>query len=292
MGKRLVMGPILIAMLLAGLWVDERLTGADLPRGSVVLAIMAIVAVLASREVATLFRAKGMPASWILAAVAALAGLGVWAASAGEAAGATVAVGVLVLGTLWFAVHRRVDGVLAGIGGLLVSFVYLGVLFGFLYAIRREHSAWMLLWVLLTTKACDIGAYFTGKAVGRHKLIPWLSPGKTWEGLAGGVVLAAAVSYAGLLVLSSVQPLAVPSPVWAVLPGVVFALVGQAGDLLESLLKRDAGLKDSGASVPGMGGVLDVIDSPLVVGPAAFWLLRWYTEAGLLGPPGAGGIVP
>jgi phosphatidate cytidylyltransferase len=178
--------------------------------------------------------------------------------------------------------HKSVEGVAAATGAALVAFVYLGLMLGFLPAIRRDHSAWVLLWVLLVTKSCDIGAYFAGKAFGRHKLIPWLSPGKTWEGLVGGVLMSAAVSVAGLEVLRGWGVIA-GVPLWAaVIPGVLFAVVGQTGDLLESMLKRDAGIKDSGKVLPGFGGVLDVIDSPLLVAPLAFWVLRLFGGAGWL----------
>jgi phosphatidate cytidylyltransferase len=146
---------------------------------------------------------------------------------------------------------------------------------GFLLALRREHSAWWIVGILLTTKACDTGAYFTGRAIGRHKMIPWLSPGKTWEGLAGGIAFAALVG--GLLALASLSWLGSSDqvPIWlGVTCGVVFAIVGQFGDLTMSLLKRGAGLKDSSHVLPGLGGVLDVIDSPLMVAPVAFWIFE------------------
>src|SRR5690606_31108032 len=138
---------------------------------------------------------------------------------------------------------------------------------GSLLAIRAEHSAWVLAAVLLVTKSCDIGAYFTGRAIGKHKLIPWLSPAKTWEGLGGGAALAAIVS------LATLTPLAGLHWAYALLVGVVLAGLGEGGDLLASMLKRGATFKDSGSSVPGVGGVLDVIDSPLLAGPVAYWLL-------------------
>jgi phosphatidate cytidylyltransferase len=106
-------------------------------------------------------------------------------------------------------------------------------------------------------------------------MIPWLSPGKTWEGLAGGVAFAALVG--GLLALGSLSWLQTSDhvPIWlGVMCGVVFAIVGQFGDLTMSLLKRGAGLKDSSRVLPGLGGVLDVIDSPLMVAPVAFWIFE------------------
>jgi phosphatidate cytidylyltransferase len=149
-------------------------------------------------------------------------------------------------------------------------------MFGFLLALRREHSAWVVAGIVLVTKSCDTGAYFTGRAIGRHKMIPWLSPGKTWEGLAGGMITAALVAIGGVALYrhfageSGVGAI----PFWnAAIIGALFAVSGQAGDLLESVFKRDAGVKDSGRTIPGMGGVLDVLDSILLTAPVAFWLL-------------------
>jgi phosphatidate cytidylyltransferase len=120
---------------------------------------------------------------------------------------------------------------------------------------------------------CDTGAYFTGRAIGRHKLIVWLSPGKTWEGLIGGVITSSLV---GLLFAWLSQRFLSPGDhvplhlgaIW----GCIFGLVGQFGDLMKSLLKRGAGIKDSSSLLPGLGGVLDVLDSPLMVAPVAYWL--------------------
>ena len=158
-----------------------------------------------------------------------------------------------------------------------MSFVYLGLMFGFVLAIRREHSVWVLLWIILVTKSADIGAFATGKLIGRHKLILWLSPGKTWEGLIGGVVLAAAVGAAGLAALKSwgLTPQETLPPAWTgAAAGVLFGLTGVLGDLIASLFKRDAGLKDASHVLPGFGGVLDVLDSALLVAPVAYWWVQ------------------
>jgi len=142
----------------------------------------------------------------------------------------------------------------------------------------------------LVIKACDIGAYFTGKAMGRHKMIPWLSPGKTWEGLLGGVLLSGLVASGIAALFNHLQDrfedlhLAgawcghdfVPasfSLVGAAAAGVLIGLVGQLGDLTASVFKRDADIKDSGSSIPGFGGILDVTDSPLIAAPLAYWML-------------------
>ncbi|MBU3729854.1 MAG: hypothetical protein FGM37_11510 [Phycisphaerales bacterium] len=104
--------------------------------------------------------------------------------------------------------------------------------------------------------------------MGRHKLIPWLSPGKTWEGFLGGMALAVAVgagvgTWGGLPAIDLRTGIAL---------GAVMGVVGPFGDLLESALKRGAGMKDSGRIIPGMGGLFDVLDSLLLAGPVA-WLL-------------------
>jgi phosphatidate cytidylyltransferase len=174
--------------------------------------------------------------------------------------------------------------VVAAAGAVVFAMVYLGLMTGFLLALRRGHSAWWIVGVLLLTKASDTGAYFTGRAIGRHKLIPWLSPGKTWEGLAGGILLAMVAG--ALLAAASDRFLSEPDrvPVWlGVLCGAVFALVGQFGDLTVSLFKRGAGLKDSSQLLPGLGGVLDVLDSPLMVAPVAFWILEAFAHVGETG---------
>ena len=193
----------------------------------------------------------------------------------------------LVAAVIQHSRNHRVDGAMANAGGTLLAIVYLGVLPGFFLPICMTHSAWMVLAIVGVVKAADVGAYFTGKAVGRHKLIPWLSPGKTVEGFVGGLALSAVVGAAIAAALKNSNwggNGAIDQARWADvsmavaltvggLSGIVLGAVGQLGDLLESLLKRDAGVKDSGA-LPGFGGVLDVLDSPLLAAPVAYWLLK------------------
>lgn len=128
--------------------------------------------------------------------------------------------------------------------------------------------------ILLVVKFTDIGAYFGGRSLGKRKLIPWLSPGKTWEGLACGLATAAIVG----LICALVWRHALSTLKWdkALLFGVIIGGVGQLGDLLESLFKRDAEVKDSGNFIPGFGGLLDVIDSPLLAAPAAYLLFSLF----------------
>ncbi len=292
---RLITGPVLILVLLGVVWFDGWLDsvaisggwsaffrGKDhLPRGLAILGLGLIFMPLAALELTAIIRATGIMARGWLTGLA--AGLGLFLCYAipmeTEAieAVAMVATGLLVvfvMSLLAFSRGRNTEGVLAASGAVVFAMVYLGLAFGFLLALRREHSGWWIVGVVMVTKSCDIGAYFTGRAIGKHKLIPWLSPGKTWEGLVGGVVVAALVGW-GLATASARLPEVTDHllPGVGIFCGVMFGLVGQFGDLTMSMFKRGSGLKDSSALLPGMGGVLDVLDSPLMVAPVAYWIL-------------------
>ncbi len=296
---RLITGPVLIIALLLIVWFDDWLDTVQLhgfwqdlfrgkdhpPRGLILFMLALIVAPLAAFELSAIVKANNIHARRWLTALGAVVGLVMTYAIPMDAEVVTAIavfstglIGMFVLSLLTFSRQKNVQGVLAAAGGVMFAMVYLGIMLGFLLLLRRDHTAWWIVGIVLTTKACDIGAYFTGMSIGRHKLIPWLSPGKTWEGLIGGVVTSALVGL-GLAALSAV--LVDPSdhvPLWVgLLCGVVFALVGQFGDLTMSLLKRGAGIKDSSQILPGMGGVLDVLDSPLMVAPVAFWMLTLLT---------------
>jgi len=134
------------------------------------------------------------------------------------------------------------------------------------------ESALLLGWfVLLWTN--DTAAYLFGRRFGRHKLAPSISPGKTWEGWAGGAVATLAVAFGLLGVSQGVADLTAAQ--WAAL-GAVVSVFGPIGDLLESALKRQAGIKDSGTMLPGHGGVLDRFDSHFISAPIAAILLQLF----------------
>jgi phosphatidate cytidylyltransferase len=304
MGKRLLFGPVMIALLIGGLFVDHAVTsralpgaiadvlpegwmGGDWPPGTILLPLVLALVALAAREMAGLLEAEGIEGSKRMATFAAVVGVlvsclvpAVFTVTTTVAIVSTAAVAVLVTAMAFYSRHKTVEGVIAATGGVLLSFVYLGLMAGFLLAIRREFEVVVLGWVILMVKACDIGGYFTGRAIGKHKLIPWLSPGKTWEGLWGGVALSAVVGVLGGGLVARWTGDQVPAWWVCALMGATLGVVGQAGDLLESLLKRDAGKKDSGGSIPGFGGILDVLDSPLLAAPVAFWWLRMLGERG------------
>ena len=182
-------------------------------------------------------------------------------------------IGLIVAGVfLEQMIRHRLDAALARVGATLLAVAYLGVGAAIILAIRVDkgdkEGVQALILFLAAVKCTDIGAYFTGSAIGRHKLIPWLSPGKSWEGLLGGLAAAAGASMLVVWLFGMRMPLA-----WAAAFGVIVGAVGQFADLCESLLKRSARIKDSGALVPEFGGVLDVLDSPLLAAPAAYVML-------------------
>jgi phosphatidate cytidylyltransferase len=119
----------------------------------------------------------------------------------------------------------------------------------------------------------DAAAMYVGKALGRHRMAPAISPGKTWEGAAASLVSGMIVALLGARLLS--LPL---SLLQSVVFGGIISCVAQVSDLSESLLKRYVGVKDSGALIPGHGGLLDRIDSLFLAAPLAFYLLQWLTE--------------
>ncbi|HTU23077.1 MAG TPA: phosphatidate cytidylyltransferase [Gemmataceae bacterium] len=156
---------------------------------------------------------------------------------------------------------------------------YLGLLPSFLVQLRwldatattPRDARGALALAIFVAKCCDIGAYFTGRLLGRHPMSPVLSPKKTWEGLMGGLLLSAAAAVAINRPLSVVRG----GDLWAVAFGLVVGGVGALGDLAESLIKRDCRRKDASQVVPGFGGVLDVVDSILFAAPVAYCWLRW-----------------
>lgn len=159
---------------------------------------------------------------------------------------------------------------------------YVGVLMSFIMRLCYDGRIYPLVSMLVVVKMADIGAYTVGRLIGKHKLAPKLSPGKTIEGLCGGLVFSV---LGGLLiarlfgreVFGGVDEVGQSILSHTIVYALVVGVTGVVGDLVESLLKRDFGRKDSSTWMPGFGGVLDILDSPLLAAPVAwaFWHWGW-----------------
>jgi phosphatidate cytidylyltransferase len=305
--NRLTYGPIMLAALVLLLGLDHNFAGltrewAERQFGSGMrsgvgglglLIILSIVLPLATREIGTLFAAERVRpyplisafGSFALIAHAFLTQFPPFKVIAASVLAFIVA-SIPIMAALRRAWDKQTQEAIVRMAGTVLATLYLGGLGWFLMAIRVKQAradggfrgtTAVILMTLLMVKFTDIGAYFGGRALGRHKLIPWLSPGKTWEGLICGLATAAGVGVLFSLDISwlGMAPGRNGIPAYwtwerGVLFGVVIGGIGQAGDLLESMMKRDAEVKDSGKLVPGFGGVLDIIDSPLLAAPFAY----------------------
>lgn len=159
----------------------------------------------------------------------------------------------------------------AAIGATVLCAAWVGLGLGHLLLLRGMHTQARLLafTVLLVVFAADTFAFFAGRLAGRHKLAPTLSPGKTWEGLVGGSLVALFVAFVALYPDRDSY-----LTIWqALVLGVVIVVAALAGDLFESMLKRDLDVKDTGRLLGGHGGVLDRLDALLFAAPAAYYLV-------------------
>jgi len=180
--------------------------------------------------------------------------------------------GVLIAATLRGAPF---DKIIASAGATILGVLYIVLLGGHLIAVRmgfeQKLSAHLLSFFFLVLMCADTGAYYTGRAIGKHKLAPKISPGKTWEGVAGGMVAALALATAAHFWFFRELPLK-----WTLPLAAVMMILGVLGDLSESALKRSAGAKDAAKLLPGHGGVLDRLDSLLFNAPLIYYFARLY----------------
>ena len=175
-----------------------------------------------------------------------------------------------------FVSRSNTAGILA-ISTTLFGLMYVPWLLNFIQKINffpglEGNGKFYVLYFILVTKLSDSGAYVVGSLMGRHKMIPRISPGKTWEGFAGAIVVSTAGSL--LFVHFLGHRLSGMTPLHAVILGVLLSVTAVIGDLIESLFKREAGVKDSGRLFPGIGGILDLLDSLLFNAPIMYLYLR------------------
>lgn len=279
----IVAAPLAIWIVLAG--------------GAPLAALLAIASALAAWEFFRLARADGLtPLDDLGIALAGVVPLVVHAHYLGLLSFPTSALPLVVLVLLALAIWMRgVDGrPLGAVASTLLGIVYTGGMLSFGYAIRYHDytigsvqvpigsgtigipaGGLLLVLPLLLTWGTDIGAYFIGRALGKRKLIPAVSPGKTVAGAWGGLLTSVIIAWLYLqFVLRPTTHLAM-SVAGMIAFGAVVSIAAQLGDLVESLLKREAGVKDSSHLIPGHGGVLDRIDSLLFVLPVSYALLSW-----------------
>lgn len=292
--NRLTFGPLMLLGLFLLLWLDyaiqkwtlDRIVVAGHPIGIAgvgLLVLLLLILPIATVELAALFAAEKVKPYRVVSGFG-IAALVVHAFCMqfeqfrpyAPSVLAYIVVTVMLLAALLRALDKQTQEAIHHMAGTVLAVLYLGGLAWFLMSIRVkvavghhggikfQGTTLKILLMLLVVKSTDIGAFFGGRALGKHKLIPWLSPGKTWEGLICGLITAGIVGACFAPAIPQMNALQ------AALFGVLIGGIGQAGDLLESMMKRDAEVKDSGSLVPGFGGILDIIDSPLLAAPFAY----------------------
>jgi phosphatidate cytidylyltransferase len=288
LGWRLVMSAILVPAIVALFWLDQRQGTSAI----ILLAFCLFVAVRNAYELSDLLSVRNIqphfPATACLSCLVVLAGWGHLYTS-DSTAGIFASLG-LIAAALTFsfcalltleAVEYRAPGrSMESLGGNLLTVFYAGGLIAVTAQLRwlpsPQTGYFAIASMIISVKCGDTMAYTFGRLWGKRKLAPILSPGKTRMGLVGAIVGSTLggwlwLNFAGRLFDSSLQP----GPQWNILAySAVIGLIGLVGDLCESLIKRDVQKKDSAILMPGFGGLLDLLDSPLFAGPFA---LAWWT---------------
>ena len=268
MAVRVLSGAVLVALLVVTIWF--------LPWWAT-LALATLAAAIGGAELAGLARGVGadVPGAWVaIAAASACAALGL---SANPYGGPTV-FGTVMLAILVAAGAMTLGSTSPGPAAfgrpaaVALGAVYIGAPLGIAALVRDVAGASTLTWIVAVIALSDSAQYFGGRAFGRRKLAPVVSPGKTVEGAVIGVVVAIV---AGPLLAPYLWPVPLRSLAVTAVMAAFLALAGIVGDLFESLLKRSAGAKDSSTLIPGHGGVLDRVDAYLFALPIFYLLLRW-----------------
>lgn len=309
---RLLLGALLIAALIAICWLDTwaapTLLNTPLP-GLWLMPLALMACVLATSEMLVLARAAGIePQPWPIYVGNILIVSGNWLAMlimqllgrpAHLSSSSWPAVDSRqVMSPSWllaaaailvfFVEMRRYEKPgrsFVNVAASVLALVYVGLLLNFAVSLRIGWGIGAIATWVIVVKAGDTGAYFTGRLLGRHKMCPTLSPGKTIEGAVGALVWSCLGSWLAfhylIPAIGEARLVTVRGPWWGWIAfGLLVGVTGMIGDLAESLLKRDVGRKDSSDWLPGFGGVLDILDSLLLAAPVA-WFCWVY---GLIGP--------
>ncbi len=288
---RLLLGTLIIGAIVGLCRLDHASSPAWLP-GAWLLPVALLFTLLGSHEIVHLARSGGMkPLAWVVYCGNALLLLSNWippivgtvSSADGTSVSATpwplfaMAIGLLAMLLGEMGRYERPGGVIVNAAMASFALLYVGGLISFAVQLRLTWGVGALASLIIVTKMGDTGAYTVGRLIGRHKMAPVLSPGKTLEGAAGALVFACLGAWGSLqwLVPAMTDGKFAPPSWWAcLLFGVLVGTAGLFGDLAESLIKRDMGRKDSSDWLPGFGGVLDILDSILLAAPVAWFCWR------------------
>lgn len=249
-----------------GVGLGAVIAGSLLVRKEGFLVLCALAVVLSVWELTQAFAARRIHVPLVPVLVGSL-GMLVSAFAAGEE-GLLVAFVLTALGLLVWRVLDGLDGAVRDVAAGVFAAAYVPFLAGFtMLMLAADDGALRIIVFVLVTVASDIGGYAVGVLWGRHPLAPSVSPKKSWEGLGGSALFCLAVGICSVVWL-------LDGPWWAgAMVGLAAVVTGSVGDLSESLLKRDLGIKDMGSLLPGHGGVLDRLDSLLPTAPVVYLLL-------------------
>jgi phosphatidate cytidylyltransferase len=269
-----------LPLVIAAIWFDE-----PLPWFTLLVAVWAAMAVFEFYRLAASAQHPGLPWVGVVLTLAFVASADTHVQSFvspglnGAAAGMLLLSAATVLPLVWLLRGKDRSGAFNRWAWTLAGVAYIGGLSSFLVATRGldDGRNWVFL-ALLCTFASDTAAYFYGRAFGRHKMAPAISPGKSWEGAVAGLIGAMAASLIFLpdTYCGATNALRLPLSYWsAPLLGLLVSLFGQLGDLVESLFKRNMDAKDSGRLLAGHGGALDRIDSVVFAGVVVYYYVIW-----------------
>ena len=277
--KRLVSTLILWSVILGGLFAGGR----SLSLITFWLVVCGL-SFAAYREFGKMINAKSMKFGQISLAVLGVFFLSlelyIGASTGASTAYSTISLGLIGLWMVYLLFHYRYTTPrLTPLALLVFGWFYIFFLASFLvriFTFDPTNGSWLLILFIVLTKFSDLGAYVTGSLIGRRKMIPKVSPGKTWEGFCGAIVFSALFGF--LLVKIFPQSFQNIPSYQVLILGALLGAFAVLGDLVESLLKREAQVKDSGQFIPGIGGALDLIDSLLFNAPLMYAYLHFFAH--------------
>jgi phosphatidate cytidylyltransferase len=176
----------------------------------------------------------------------------------------------IIISLLWLLFRQPRDQAFTSWSWTMAGIFYIGWMFSYWIRLRGlEIGRELVFLAMFTTFVSDTGAFFIGRTWGKHKMVPSISSGKTWEGAIGGLLCSVAASFIIVIIFN------LPYSYWQIaIAGLIISVFAQLGDLVESLLKRNTGVKDAGKLVPGHGGMLDRVDSLIFTGVIVYYLVE------------------